>query len=160
MLTVVEANLNLPEHSQALLKLLDHYARDPMGGGQELSAHTRSNLIQALRDRPGCHIILAFDHGEPAGLTNCFEGFSTFACRPLLNIHDVVVAAEHRGKGISRLMLEKVEEVAKRLNCCKLTLEVLEGNKVAQSAYLAIGFSGYELDPAMGRALFWEKKLN
>ncbi|MFN3581873.1 MAG: GNAT family N-acetyltransferase [Pseudomonas sp.] len=160
MITVVEADLTLPEHAQAVLQLLEHYARDPMGGGQGLSNHTRSNLINALLERPGCHIVLAFDDAEPAGLTNCFEGFSTFACRPLLNIHDVVVAAEHRGKGISRLMLEKVEEMAKRLNCCKLTLEVLEGNKVAQSAYLAIGFSGYELDPAMGRALFWEKKLN
>ena len=41
----------------------------------------------------------------------------------------------------------------------KLTLEVLEGNSVAQSAYRAFGFEGYELDPQMGKALFWQKKL-
>lgn len=44
-------------------------------------------------------------------------------------------------------------------DCCKLTLEVLEGNKLAQQVYRRFGFQGYELDPKMGRALFYEKKL-
>jgi hypothetical protein len=39
------------------------------------------------------------------------------------------------------------------------SLEVLEGNKSAQAAYKASGFDGYELDPKMGKALFWQKKL-
>ena len=37
------------------------------------------------------------------------------------------------------------------LGCCKLTLEVLEGNKLAQAAYIANGFAGYQLDPEMGQ---------
>ena len=28
-----------------------------------------------------------------------------------------------------------------------------------QSAYRKLGFSGYQLDPQLGKALFWEKKL-
>mgnify|MGYP000081241031 CR=1 FL=1 len=32
-------------------------------------------------------------------------------------------------------------------------------NTIAQAAYRSVGFSGYELDPAIGKALFWEKKL-
>jgi hypothetical protein len=35
----------------------------------------------------------------------------------------------------------------------------LEGNKLAQAAYIANGFAGYQLDPEMGRAMFWQKKL-
>jgi hypothetical protein len=30
---------------------------------------------------------------------------------------------------------------------------------VAQTAYKASGFAGYELDPKMGKAMFWQKKL-
>jgi hypothetical protein len=60
---------------------------------------------------------------------------------------------------LSKLLLQEVEEIALDLGCCKLTLEVLEGNHVAQSAYKAFGFSGYELNPKMGKTLFWEKKL-
>jgi hypothetical protein len=36
---------------------------------------------------------------------------------------------------------------------------VLEGNTIAMAAYRSLGFEGYQLDPALGKALFWEKKL-
>ncbi len=156
---IIEADLDSPEDARAIIDLLDHYARDPMGGGEPLAVGTRENLIGELRKRNTAHVILALVDDKPAGLTNCFEGFSTFACRPLLNIHDVVVASEYRGRGLTRLMFDKAEELALRLGCCKMTLEVLEGNTVAQAAYRAYGFSGYELDPRLGRAMFWEKKL-
>nr|GFD20020.1 hypothetical protein [Tanacetum cinerariifolium] len=54
-------------------------------------------------------------------------------------------------------MLTKVEEIARQRGCCKMTLEVLEGNEVALGAYRKLGFSDYQLDPQMGRALFWQK---
>jgi hypothetical protein len=38
-------------------------------------------------------------------------------------------------------------------------LEVLTGNRLAQSAYLKFGFGAYELDPEMGGAIFWQKAL-
>ena len=44
-------------------------------------------------------------------------------------------------------------------NCCKITLEVLEGNTIAKNAYKKFGFMGYELDPKMGKAMLWEKSL-
>lgn len=159
MVEIVEADLALPQHAGALLRLLDTYARDPMGGGSGLSPYAKQNLVAELSKRNAAHVILAFVDREPAGLIVCLEGFSTFACRPLLNIHDVVVAPDHRGHGLCRRMLEKVEALALRLGCCKLTLEVLEGNAAAQAAYRAFGFGNYQLDPRLGKALFWEKKL-
>ena len=51
------------------------------------------------------------------------------------------------------------EAIALSLGCCKLTLEVLEGNTVAHAAYKACGFAGYELAPNIGKAMFWQKKL-
>ena len=32
-------------------------------------------------------------------------------------------------------------------------------NTIAQAAYRSVGFDGYQLDPSLGKALFWEKKL-
>ena len=77
----------------------------------------------------------------------------------MLNIHDVIVIEKYRGRGISKKMLNKAEEIAISLGCCKLTLEVLEGNTIAQGAYKSCGYSGYELNPKMGKAMFWQKKL-
>lgn len=159
MIEIVTADLNLPRHADAFLALLNAYALDVMGGGSELPAYTKANLVGELQKRRTAHVILAFIEGEPAGLVNCIEGFSTFAAKPLLNIHDVMVTQAFRGRGIARMMLARAEQIAMELGCCKLTLEVLEGNAAAQALYRACGYSGYALDPTMGNALFWQKKL-
>lgn len=139
--------------------LLDAYSQDQMGGSQALPESVKSNLVKELSKLPHAFSIICYVNNKPAGLVNCFESFSTFKCKPLINIHDVVVVNEFRGLGLSQKMLSKVEEIAKSKGCCKITLEVLEGNKVAQSAYLKFGFAGYELDPLMGKALFWQKNV-
>ena len=101
----------------------------------------------------------AFDGPLPVGLLIGFEGFSTFACKPLLNVHDISVRPVQRGKGIARKLLDAAEAEARQRGCCKLTLEVLEGNARARSVYEAAGYHAYELDPGMGHALFLEKPL-
>ncbi|WP_310490028.1 GNAT family N-acetyltransferase [Chamaesiphon sp. VAR_69_metabat_338] len=156
---IITADLTIPHHARAVITLMDEYARDPMGGGNGLSDHTKANLIAELAKRQAAHAILAFVEDRPAGLVICLEGFSTFACQPLLNIHDVIISLVYRGRGLSKLLLQKVEQIAIERGCCKLTLEVLEHNYVAQKAYKSAGFNGFELNPEMGKALFWEKKL-
>ena len=56
-------------------------------------------------------------------------------------------------------MLAVVEEIARKKGCCKITLEVLQGNRVAQNAYRKFGFDNYALDPEAGHAEFWQKSL-
>lgn len=143
--------------AEAVVMLLNGYATDPMGGGEPLSEYTQQNLAKSLASRPTAFSVICFVDGKPAGLANCIEGFSTFKCKPVVNIHDIAVLPEYRGKGLSMKLMEKVEQLAKERGACKLTLEVLEGNTLAQNAYRKFGFSGYELDPKMGKAMFWEK---
>ena len=157
--SICEADPSDPIHAAAIITLLDSYASGLNGGSQGLSAEVKQNLPAALAARPTAHVFLAMNGEESAGLVISFEGFSTFQCRPLLNIHDVVVAERYRGQGLSKCLLAAVEEMAVRLGCCKLTMEVLEGNTIAQAAYRSLGFDGYQLDPTLGKALFWEKKL-
>lgn len=159
MADIITADLSNPIHAKAVVKLLDEYAQDDMGGNCGLSDFVKENLAAELGKRTGAYVILAFASGDPVGLAICFEGFSTFACKPLLNIHDIIVSKNHRGLGISKQLLAKAEEIALSLGCCKLTLEVLEGNLIAQAAYQACGYSGYQLNPNAGKALFWQKKL-
>jgi ribosomal protein S18 acetylase RimI-like enzyme len=146
-------------HGKEIPMLLDAYASDPMGGGEPLSENVKQDLVKELSNLPQAFSIIAYVDGEPAGLVNCFEAFSTFACQPLINIHDIVVLSEFRGKGIAQKMLEEVENIARTKKCCKITLEVLSNNEVAKSAYRKFGFSDYELDPRAGTALFWQKPI-
>ncbi|MGE0073347.1 MAG: hypothetical protein AB7S55_09870 [Thiomonas sp.] len=51
MITLSDVDLSLPEHANAVTGLISRYARDPMGGGQELAADVKSVLVQRLRTR-------------------------------------------------------------------------------------------------------------
>jgi ribosomal protein S18 acetylase RimI-like enzyme len=148
-----------PRDAQAVVDLLDAYARDPAGGGEPLSAQARERLVPELASRPWAFSVLAFDGDTPVGLINCLEGLSTFKARPLVNVHDVAVLASHRGRGIAEAMMAEVERIARERGACKLTLEVLSGNAPAMRLYERIGFAGYQLDPAMGTAQFLQKWL-
>ncbi len=156
---VLKADYTNSKHAAHIPLLLDAYATDPMGGGAGLTDHAKHSLVNKLARLPYAFSVIAFVDGEPAGLANCFEGFSTFACQPVVNVHDLMVADRFRGHGLSHRLLEKVEDIAVAKGCCKITLEVLSNNAVAQASYRKFGFAGYELDPQAGHALFWEKKL-
>ncbi len=156
---IVRADYGNPRHAAALVSLMDVYACDPAGGGKALSEFTKTNLVAALATRPQAFSVLAFDGDEAIGLINCIEGFSTFACLPLVNVHDVVVLASHRGRRVGEQMLALVGTIAAERGACKLTLEVLQGNRSAIALYERVGFAAYQLDPTMGSAQFLQKWL-
>ena len=158
-LQILQSNYSDPIHGQAVVQLLDAYAQDPAGGGTPLSAFAKANLVCELASRPQAFSVLAFDGDVPVGLVNCIEGFSTFACKPLVNVHDVMVLSSYRGQRVGEQMLVLCEEIALQRGACKLTLEVLSGNRSAIKLYGRIGFAGYQLDPEMGSAQFLQKWL-
>lgn len=156
---ISQADYNNPVHAGALVQLLDAYAQDPAGGGSPLSDFAKANLVTELAKRPQAFSVLAFDADTPVGLVNCLEGFSTFACKPLVNVHDIVVLSSYRGQRVGQQMLALAEQIARQRGACKLTLEVLSGNISAITLYQRIGFAAYQLDPAMGSAQFLQKWL-
>lgn len=156
---VTRIDLTIPAHRSALVFLLDLYARDETGLGMGLADTVKASLPDMLASRAHYAGWIAWVNGQAAGLVNCFEGVSTFRAQPLLNIHDIVVAPAFRRRGIAKALLEAVESEARQSGCCKLTLEVLEGNLPAIKAYREAGFKPYGLDPQLGSARFFEKKF-
>jgi len=146
-----------PAQEQQLVELLDAYAHDPMGGGEPLPDHVRRDLCRALSGVPGAFSLIAEVNNQPAGLANCFSGFSTFQCKPLINIHDLAVLPEFRAQGVGQVLLQAVEDIAIERGCCKVTLEVLAGNEPARRAYRKFGFAGYQMSEKLGVAEFWQK---
>ncbi|MEX1010844.1 MAG: GNAT family N-acetyltransferase [Balneolaceae bacterium] len=145
--SITEADLENPDDAAALLHLVNRYAADPMGRGRELDKEVRERLIGELRQFPGAFAFLARLEGKPVGVAVCFYGFSTFHGARLINIHDLGVLEEYRGRGIGRALLKKVEQKARESGCCKLTLEVREDNP-ASRLYERAGFR-------LGDPMFW-----
>ena len=138
---IVEADLDRADHQQATLDLVDAYSRDAMGDGKPLDPKVRASLIEGLRKHPTTIVFLALDADRPVGIAVCFRNFSTFAARPVINIHDLHVLPSHQGRGIGKALISAVEVKARALGCCKLSLEVNENNQRARRAYAAAGFA-------------------
>lgn len=156
---IVHADLSREDHARDVQALTAAYAEDPMGAGQPLPPDVLSRLVPALRAHPTTLIVLAYESGRPVGLATSFLGFSTFAARPLLNLHDLAVLPTHRGRGVGRALLEAVERKARELGCAKVTLEVGDQNLRARALYEAVGFHQAMIGAGAGSALFYAKVL-
>ncbi len=87
-INIIQADYQNEQHGEDLVMLLNAYAQDPMGGGKVLGDEVQQNLVATLAKRNDFLNLLCSADGKPAGILNCVEGFSTFNCKPLLNIHD------------------------------------------------------------------------
>lgn len=154
ILSLRRADLNVPGDQLSFLSLLDAYMRHPMGANRPMPEGNKPKLLADLREHPGIRIVFAMDQTEAVGMAVCFLGYSTFYAQPLLNIHDLFVQSNFRGKGVGKMLLQGVEDWARELNCCKVTLEVHGDNARAQEVYRKFGFDG-----GRQQLSFWTKLL-
>jgi ribosomal protein S18 acetylase RimI-like enzyme len=156
---IVEADLDRPEHQRDVVAMTAAYALDAMGDGGPLSAEVRERLVPALRAHPTTLVFLAYLDEAPVGIATCFLGFSTFAAKPIVNIHDLAVLPEHRGKGVGTALLRAVERAARERGCAKVTLEVQENNRRARGVYEGAGYAQAAYSETGGGVLFYWKRL-
>ena len=62
-------------------------------------------------------------------------------------ITNVAITGKHRGKGYSKLMLEKLLEKGRELGCDAFTLEVRVSNEPAIRLYKSVGFESAGVRP-------------
>lgn len=140
------ADLSNDDDAASVLEMTNMYSSDPAGAGSVLESDVQKALLPAMRTHPGVRVLLAFEEQRPIGIATCILSFSTFKAAPVLNIHDLAVSPEVRGQGVSRILVQSVEDYARKLGCCKVTLEVSDTNPHAQKVYKALGFEGTGAD--------------
>jgi ribosomal protein S18 acetylase RimI-like enzyme len=62
-----------------------------------------------------------------------------------LYLANIAVAPDWRRRGVGRFTLERVEALARRLGCARITLDVQERNLAAQLLYRAMGFLAVQI---------------
>ena len=152
--SIIQLDWQIILHIKAIKLCIKTYMNDSMGDASEHSHAESEMLIRGLREHPKGIYFLAFKGKNPAGCIICFEVFSTFHAKPVINIHDIIVLPVFRGIGIGRALLSRIIEEAHCRNCSKITLEVREDNLAAQKLYISENFS--ECSPPMK---FWIKNL-
>ena len=154
-ITIRAVNWGDPADCSAVVELLDAYSREPLEGGRPLSTYAREHVIDGLRQQPGAIVLLARVDARAVGIAVCYRGFSTFAARPLLNLHDLAVLPDFRNRGVGSRLLEAVCRHAADSGCCKVTLEVRADNHAAETLYRRHGFG----DPGGKATRFLDKPL-
>lgn len=153
-LSFVLVDLNSKEHCQQLICLLDAYMLDEMGNGTPMCDDLVPKIISGLKNHPGYLGFFALADGRYAALANCNKNFSTFKAKPLINIHDLIVYPDFRGKGVGKYLLDCIAEFGVKNGYCRINLEVRHDNLNAQKLYKKAGYS--ECHPPM---YFWERQL-
>jgi ribosomal protein S18 acetylase RimI-like enzyme len=153
-LSIIQVDLQNPEHCVQVIKLLNDYMNDPMGNNRPLPRELAPQIISGLKQHCGFLGFFVTADNQFAGLANCNVNFSTFQAKPLINIHDFIVAPECRNIGAGHFLLRGVINYASQNGFCRVNLEVREDNQTAKSLYKKMGFSD-----CVPRMMFWERKL-
>jgi len=151
----IRVDLSNETHCAKLLDLLNAYMKDEMGIGQSMPTGLGPKIIEGLKKHPAYLGFFVLVEDQFAALANCNLNFSTWKARPLINIHDFIVAPEFRKQGIGLFLLKEIENYARENHCCKVNLEVRCDNTKAQKLYQKVGFT--ECNPPM---FFWENLLD
>lgn len=153
-LKLLQVDLNNSIHTTQVIKLLNDYMNDPMGNNRPMPKGLAPQIISGLKAHSGFLGFFVLAGEQFAGLANCNLNFSTFQAKPLINIHDFIVAPEFRKIGAGKFLLEGIINYALQNGFCRVNLEVREDNLTAKSLYRKMGFSD-----CVPRMMFWEKKL-
>lgn len=147
-------NLADLEHCSALILLLNEYMQDEMGMGAKMNEELAPDIINGLKEHSAYLGFFVRCDNEYVGLANCNRVFSTWQAKPILNIHDFIVHAGWRNKGVGLFLMNGIKRYSETNGYCKINLEVREDNNKALALYNKAGFKAG--NPPM---LFWEFQL-
>ncbi len=145
-LVTVEADENdLPAIVDLLTELSSTLEQSPSLDQQQLIANCLS-----LLHNPYAFILLAKDGGNTVGLINYSTRRTALHPRPSALIDEIIVAEDHRGKGIGSSLLSAAIDKCRQLGCCEIEVSTEMGNEAAKALFQASGFTGdsvlFEMD--------------
>jgi ribosomal protein S18 acetylase RimI-like enzyme len=86
-------------------------------------------------------IFIAVENDQYAGFTQLYPSFSSVGMTEIWILNDLFVSADHRQKGIAKLLINHVIEYSKTTGRKKVVLSTAYDNVNAQKLYEKLGFS-------------------
>lgn len=101
---------------------------------------TEQKLIDTLfSSAPAAEVVIVESDGEPAGFALFFHNYSTFLAQKGLYLEDLFVLPAHRNKGLGKLLLSYLANLAVARGCGRFEWSVLDWNQPAIDFYQSQG---------------------
>lgn len=123
-----------------LLRLLAAFEGEPE------AVITTEDIIRRDGFGPGrrFEVLLAEADSGICGMVVLFQAYSSWRGAPTLVIHDLFVEETARGGGAGRALVEAAARLAVERGCCRIDLNVVEGNDGGRRFYEGLGFKAAE----------------
>ena len=105
-----------------------------------------SNVVEAIKflseriAKNESRIIIATANNELVGFVQLYPIFSSTRMKKLWLLNDLFVDENNRGKGISKLLIDKCKDLCIDTDACGLILETAKTNTTGNSLYVKTGF--------------------
>jgi len=127
-------------HLEQLAELFEEY-RLFCGCEQNLT-ETKSFLKKLIRNEESILFIAVDAQTERLmGFVNLYPCYSSLALQRLWILNDLGVSSHYRGKGVSKALIQKVQEFAKETNAIRIELKTGINNTTARSLYKSMDFT-------------------
>ena len=101
---------------------------------------TEQKLTETLfGDKAAAEVVIVEYQGQPAGFALFFHNYSTFLAQPGLYLEDLFVLPAFRGKGLGKLLLSYLANLAVERGCGRFEWSVLDWNQPAIDFYQSQG---------------------
>lgn len=109
------------------------YQKEPDRAAARAFLHERIERSESV-------IYLAVADDKVVEFTQLYPLFSSTRMKRVWLLNDLFVQAAYRGKGISRLLLERAKELARQTGACEIMLETAKTNTIGNQLYPSAGF--------------------
>jgi ribosomal protein S18 acetylase RimI-like enzyme len=101
-----------------------------------------ASFIGTQLEAPDAAVLVADDGGGVIGYAYAaVEGYNYMALRgPAGVLHDIIVAPEHRGRGVGRLLLDAALGLFRSRGVPRVVLSTADQNEAAQRLFASMGF--------------------
>lgn len=111
-------------------------------GDDRYSKHDSDSFEEVLNS-PNNFVFVAEDNGQIIGLAAFSVRNVIRYPKQIAELDELFVSQEYRQKGVGKLLMQKVEEKAKELNCYRLYVESQYKHETAHKFYEQLGYTNY-----------------
>jgi len=120
-----------------LSKLFDSYR---MFYGKESNIDISKNFLESRLSNKDSEVFICEFDNILIGFVQLYPLFSSTRVSKYWLLNDLFVDSKYRGKGYSKLLIDKAKELVKDSNACGMMLETEKSNKIGNNLYPKTGF--------------------